>query len=173
MSLKANPFIGLKEKGYLNVKYLSYHLRYLLVRNLCHTPFLKGGVGGFLKKMIPFSKELKIVARGLRKNMTDAEGHLWKRIRRKQLRGFQFYRQKNIGQYIVDFYCPGAKIIIEIDGGQHYSEEGAQKDKSRDDYLEVLGFKVLRFSDREVFENTDGALEKIYEHLSKSLPTSL
>ena len=74
--------------------------------------------------MIPYNKDLKPFARELRKNMTDAELHLWNRVRRKQINGYQFYRQKNIGSYIVDFYCPAAKLIIELDGSQHYTEEG-------------------------------------------------
>ncbi len=97
--------------------------------------------------------------------MTDAERLLWSRIRRKQLKGYQFYRQKIIGNYIVDFYCPKTRLIIELDGGQHYSEEGRKRDKKRDAYLKNIGLKVLRFSDREVFENLNGVLEKIYEDL--------
>ena len=97
--------------------------------------------------------------------MTDAEKLIWSRIRRKQLKGYQFYRQKNIGNYIVDFYCPAAKLIVEIDGGQHYSKEGTEKDKVRDNYVSRLGFTVLRFSDRDVFKNINGVLERIYEYL--------
>jgi len=97
--------------------------------------------------------------------MTEAERFLWQRIRRKELKGCQFYRQKNIGDYIVDFYCPSAKLIVELDGGQHYNEEGSRKDRAREKYLETLGFTVLRFSDREVFKNTEGVLEEIYKRL--------
>ena len=114
---------------------------------------------------LPFSKMLKEFARELRRNMTDAERRLWIGINRKQLKGYQFYRQKNIGRYIVDFYCPAAKLIVEIDGGQHYSEDGLRKDAIRDRYLAGLGFTVIRFSDREVLENTDGALQIIYNRL--------
>jgi very-short-patch-repair endonuclease len=115
--------------------------------------------------MLPYNKRLKELSRELRKNMTDAEKLIWSRIRRKQLKGYQFYRQKNIGNYIVDFYCPAAKLIVEIDGGQHYSKEGTEKDKVRDNYVSRLGFTVLRFSDREVLKNINGVLERIYEHL--------
>ena len=115
--------------------------------------------------MLPYNKRLKELSRELRKNMTDAEKLIWSKIRRKQLKGYQFYRQKNIGNYIVDFYCPAAKLIVEIDGGQHYSKEGTEKDKVRDNYVLRLGFTVLRFSDREVFKNINGVLERIYEHL--------
>lgn len=97
--------------------------------------------------------------------MTEAESFLWQRIRRKQLKGRQFYRQKNIGDYIVDFYCPSAKLIVELDGGQHHTEEGMNRDQIRDKYLENFGFSVLRFSDREVFKNIEGVLERIFEHL--------
>jgi len=115
--------------------------------------------------MLPFNKNLKNLARALRKKLTDAERNLWAKIRVKQLKNKQFYRQKNIGNYIVDFYCPAAKMIIELDGGQHYSDEGKKRDEIRDNYLKHLGFRVLRFSDREVLKNIEGVLERIYEHL--------
>ena len=115
--------------------------------------------------MLPFNKKLKTLARQLRKNMTEAESFLWQRIRGKQLIGRQFYRQKNIGNYIVDFYCPSAKVIVELDGGHHYTQEGIRRDLVRDNYLDSLGFTVLRFSDREVFKNIEGVLERIFEHL--------
>ena len=77
----------------------------------------------------------------------------------------QFYRQRIIGNYIVDFYCPKAKLIVELDGGQHYTEEGLEKDSTRNKYLISQGFKILRFSDREVFENLEGVLQKIFMNL--------
>ena len=97
--------------------------------------------------------------------MTDAEQILWSRIRRKQLKSRQFYRQKIIGNYITDFYCPKSKLIIEIDGGQHYSEQEKKKDKIRDDYMSKIGLKVLRFSDNEIFKNLEDVIDKIYEFL--------
>lgn len=115
--------------------------------------------------MLFYNRKLKVNARALRKNMTDAEKLLWSRIRRKQLKGRQFYRQKIIGNYIVDFYYPKTRLVIELDGSQHYGEEGMKRDKKRDAYLKSVGLKVLRFSDREVFENLNGVLERIYEHL--------
>ena len=69
------------------------------------------------------------------------------------------------GNYIVDFYCPAAKLIVEVDGGQHYISADNQKDKVRDQYLDNLGFKVLRFSNRDIFKNIDGVLQKIYDYL--------
>ena len=115
--------------------------------------------------MLLYNKKLKGHARALRKNMTDAERLLWTRIRRKQLKGYQFYRQRTIGNYIVDFYCPRRRLIIEVDGGQHYGRGGMAKDKERDAYLKIAGLGIRRFSDREVFGNLNGVLERIYEDL--------
>ncbi len=105
--------------------------------------------------------------------MTDAELLLWSRIRRKQLKGCQFYRQKPIENYIVDFYCPSAKLIVEVDGSQHYNEEGMRNDRIRDESAEGgsrLCLTVLRFSSVEVFQNLDGILLAIYEHLPEKSP---
>ncbi|SPF40524.1 conserved hypothetical protein [Syntrophobacter sp. SbD1] len=114
--------------------------------------------------VLRFNRNLKPFARELRKNMTDAEQALWSKLRRKQLNGLIFYRQRNIGNYIVDFYCPAAKLIVELDGGQHYSVEGRAKDKTRDEYLVNLGLNVLRFSDLDILKNMDGVLSVLYEH---------
>ncbi len=97
--------------------------------------------------------------------MTDAEQLIWSKIRRKQLKGYQFYRQRIIGNFIVDFYCPQAKLIIEIDGGQHYTKKGLNHDTERTNYLKRIGLKVLRFSDIEVFKNLHGIVERVYENL--------
>jgi len=115
--------------------------------------------------MLQYNKSLKHFSRELRKNITDAEKLLWSKIRGKQFKGYQFYRQKTISNYIVDFYCPKAHLIIEVDGGQHYSSEGKEKDKVRDDYMASIGIKVLRFSDKDIFQNTAGVIEKIWTHL--------
>ena len=107
--------------------------------------------------------------------MTDAERLLWSRIRQNQLKGFQFYRQKIIGNYIVDFYCPnppkspfdkgGLRGIKEVDGGQHYIAEGKDKDHIRNDYMKKIGINVLRFSDRDVLKRIDAVMEKIWREL--------
>jgi very-short-patch-repair endonuclease len=86
-------------------------------------------------------------------------------LRRKQLKDCQFYRQRIIGNYIVDFYCPKVKLIIEVDGGQHYTDEGNRKDKAREDYLRKVGMKILRIPDTEVLNNLEGVVEKIFEML--------
>lgn len=115
--------------------------------------------------MLSYNKSLKQISRNLRSNMTDAETLLWSKLRGKQLKGCQFYRQKIIGNYIADFYSPKSKLVIEVDGGQHYSEEGKEKDRKRDDYMRILGITVLRFSDTEVLRDIDTVLEKIWSKL--------
>ena len=115
--------------------------------------------------MLSYDKQLKTLSQHLRNNMTDVENTLWIKLRRKQLKGYPFYRQKIIGKYIVDFYCPRAKLVIELDGAQHYSEIGQSKDRARDDVLGKMGLKVLRFSDRDVFENMGGVMERIWSFL--------
>lgn len=112
--------------------------------------------------MLPYNGRLKTFSRQLRRDMTDAENLLWSKLKRKQLKGAQFYRQKIISNHIVDFYCPKAKLVIELDGGQHYDDEGLEKDAKRDKFLNDLGLEILRFSDREVFTNINGVLEVIY-----------
>lgn len=123
--------------------------------------------------MLPYNKRLKNLARDLRKNATDAERRRWSKIRGKQLKEYQFYRQKNIGDYIVDFYCPAAKLIVEIDGGQHYSEANIVKDEARDKFLSDLGFSVLRFSNSDVLKNFEGVVTDIYNHLGNPSPADL
>ena len=114
---------------------------------------------------LPRNKKLKNTARTLRNNMTDAERKLWKHIRKKQINGLQFYRQKVIGHYIVDFYCHAAKLVIEVDGGQHYEEEGLEYDEQRDAFLEGQGLKVIRFSNLDVLQNIEGVIEKVIEEM--------
>ena len=128
-------------------------------------PFFKGGSGG-IKNMLPRNRKLKQSARELRKNLTDAERKLWSKIRRKQLDGFLFYRQKVIGNYIVDFYCHQAGLVIEVDGGQHFTDEGVEKDKSRDVYLADLGLRMIRFNNLDVLKNCENVLQVILEYLS-------
>ena len=100
--------------------------------------------------------------------MTDAEKRLWSKVRLRQLKGYQFFRQRVIGNYIVDFYCPGAKLVIEVDGSQHYLEDGAAADRKREGYLNRRGLKVLRFTDTEVLKNIEGVIENLLENMGVS-----
>lgn len=113
--------------------------------------------------MLPYNKELVPCSRNLRLNTTDAEKHLWAKLRLRQIKDCQFYRQKIIGNYIVDFFCPKAKLIIEVDGNQHSVGNVAKGDKVRDEYLIKLGLRVLRFTDTDVLKNLEGVAEKILE----------
>jgi very-short-patch-repair endonuclease len=133
------------------------------------SPFSKRGIkGNFIKStMLDYNKTFKSYSQTLRKNMTKAEIRLWSRLRGKQLNQVQFHRQKIIGNYIVDFYYPKASLVIELDGGQHYSEEGRYKDKQRDNYLKSQGMYVMRFSDRDVFENLEGIVNHIQNYINK------
>jgi len=112
--------------------------------------------------MQPYNKNLKLPSRDLRSNMTDAEQCLWQRLRRKQILGLQFYRQKPILNFIVDFYCPSPNLVIECDGSQHYTDEGLEADQIRDQALSELGLVVLRFSNWQVLTETEAVLEQIY-----------
>ena len=112
--------------------------------------------------MQPYNKNLKQPSRDLRNNMTDAEQRLWQRLRRKQILGLQFYRQKPILNFIVDFYCPSANLVIECDGGQHYTAEGLEADRARDQALAQLGLNVLRFDNRQILTETDAVVDQIY-----------
>ena len=103
----------------------------------------------------------KKVRRTLRKSATPQEVILWSRLRNNQL-GYKFRRQRSIGKYIVDFYCSPKRLIIEIDGSQHIDNV---RDLERTEYLQKLGFKVLRFWDNEVNNNLEGVLLKIIEDL--------
>jgi len=108
------------------------------------------------------------LCRRLRKNQTEAEKKLWVFLRNKQMVGVKFRRQFSIGDYIVDFYAPKYKLGIEADGGQHYEEEGKQKDEKRTRELGKLGVKVLRFSDIDILRDIEGVWEVIKGELEKS-----
>ena len=107
----------------------------------------------------------------LRANLTDAEQLLWSRLRRKQIKNIQFYRQKPLGNFIVDFYAPKAKLVIEIDGGQHFEEIHQVRDAKRDAYLQQLHLKVLRFDNLQVLQSIDVVLEVIFQEILSSLET--
>lgn len=101
-------------------------------------------------------------ARNLRKNSTDAERHLWYHLRAGRL-GFKFKRQVPIGQYIADFVCIEKRLVIELDGGQHIDNKNY--DTNRTDWLRTNGFKVLRFWNHDVFQQTSSVLEVIMSAL--------
>ena len=115
--------------------------------------------------MQPYNNKLKPLARALRSNMTNAEQCLWQRIRNKQIGGVQFYRQKSLLSFIVDFYSLRAKLVIELDGSQHFEPEHQVRDKKRDEELVRARLKVLRFDDRQVLTETEAVLKVIYDEV--------
>ena len=119
--------------------------------------------------MLDYNKKLKTNARRLRSNSTDAEILLWLRLRGKQLLNVQFYRQKPIGNYIADFYAPSGKLVIEVDGGQHYEENYLQKDQERDFFMEQQGLKTLRFTNLQVLQSIDDVIDVIFNALDSYL----
>lgn len=101
--------------------------------------------------------------------MTDRERALGSHLRNKQLLGIQFYRQKPIGEYIVDFFAPRAKLVGEVDGSQPMLGDYVEKDRTRDGYLASLSLKVLRFNSGEVLQEIDAVVEAIYRMLTDQL----
>jgi len=99
-------------------------------------------------------------ARELRKNMTDAERAMWRLLRQRQIKGLRFRRQVPIDHYIADFACLEVRLIIEVDGGQHYD---SPSDRVRDCYLQSQGFQVLRFWNNDVLSNPDGVYRILIE----------
>jgi very-short-patch-repair endonuclease len=115
--------------------------------------------------MHPYNPKLKQLSQELRKNMTDVEKLLWSKLRMKQLKGLMFSRQKPIGGYIADFYCHRAKLVIEVDGGQHFSSDTIEYDKIRDEFMRSMGLMVLRFTNTDVMDNIEGVIEVIEQNL--------
>ena len=111
------------------------------------------------------TKTKKTLRKQLRKSSTPQEIILWSKLRRGQM-DYKFKRQYSIGRYVVDFCCPKRKLIIELDGWQHKTENNDGYEKERTRYLEGLGFRVLRFWNNEINENLDGVILKIGEYLS-------
>jgi len=106
-------------------------------------------------------KYLREIRKQLRNNLTPAEAALWDLLKNKQLDGHRFRRQVSIENYIVDFYCAEIRLVIELDGAVHNHPQIAENDKSRDEHLTGLGYKVLRFENKDVFELTDWVLGEI------------
>ena len=115
--------------------------------------------------MMPYDRKLKLFSRRLRRDMTDAEQRLWSRLRRKQLHGVQFYRQKPLGGYVVDFYAPAAGLVIEVDGSQHFEAAAMVADGRRSDALRRMGLEVLRFDNRQVLLETGAVVEEIWRFI--------
>ena len=113
------------------------------------------------RKFLGYDPKLKRVAWALRKNSTLAEILLWNELKRKQMLGYDFHRQKPVGKYVLDLFCPRLMLAVEIDGASH--ENRVEEDKQRQGELEQEGIRFLRFADGDVKRNLEGVLEEIRE----------
>ena len=106
-------------------------------------------------------KSTKIKRKLLRENSTKTEKILWQSLRAKRFKGFKFFRQYGIGEYIVDFYCPELKLVIELDGKIHFDKPHEEYDKIRDEFMKNLNILVIRFKNEEVIGDIDIVFKKL------------
>ncbi|MFD2587807.1 endonuclease domain-containing protein [Croceitalea marina] len=118
-------------------------------------------------KQIHNKKELLTKRKELRKNLTPAEAFLWKCLKAKQLGGRRFQKQHSIKSYIVDFYCAAEKLVIELDGEVHQSSNVQEYDEKRTKELEALGFTVIRFENKMVFDKLPSVLKEIKDNFKR------
>ena len=128
-----------------------------------HALPLKGGGSGRGSSRFNRTPVKTAKARQLRRDMTNAEHRLWSRLRGAQLGGFSFRRQHPMGPYVADFYCAKAKLVVELDGGQHSTGSNMKRGEARDIWLAGRGIRTLRFWNHEVNENIEGVLERTQE----------
>jgi very-short-patch-repair endonuclease len=134
------------------------------------------------RKIIPYNPRLKALARQLRSNLTRTEAMLWEHLKNKQLRGYDFDRQRPIDEYIVDFFCKDLLLAIEIDGASHDHPDAYLEDLTRQQRLESLGIHLLRFTDHDVHQDPAAVARAIEDwvtahytspnHLSPTPPTA-
>lgn len=113
------------------------------------------------RKIIPYNPKIKELAKELRNNATKAEVFLWQKIKRKQFYGYDFHRQKPIDNYIVDFFCNELMLGIEIDGYSHQIVEVFEKDVVKEQKIRSLGISLLRFTDRQIYNDMENVLRAI------------
>ena len=111
--------------------------------------------------------------RYLRKNLTPEEAVLWKALKSKQIEDFKWRKQHPVGGYILDFYCPKARLCIELDGKRHYTFQGTKEDFQRTTYLNSKGIRVIRFENRLIWENFDEVINIIKKELNNSSNVNL
>ncbi|MEL7334132.1 MAG: endonuclease domain-containing protein [Cyanobacteria bacterium J06560_2] len=119
------------------------------------------------KHIVHYNPKLKARARQLRNNATKGEVILWQRLKKSQMMGYDFDRQKPIDQFIVDFYCKSLALVIEVDGSIHHSEAAQSYDQERQHCLEGLGIEFLRFSDTEVRNHPNRVCQTIAQWIIK------
>ena len=115
--------------------------------------------------IIKYNPKLKELARKLRNNSTKSEIALWQKLKRNQMYGYDFHRQKPINEFIVDFFCNKLQLAIECDGYSHQILEVWEKDKNKTKILNSLGIRVLRFSDYQIMNDMDNVLRSIEDYI--------
>jgi very-short-patch-repair endonuclease len=118
-------------------------------------------------EFLPRNKKMNPYSRNLRNTATKQENHLWYDFLRQH--PLRFNRQRIIGGYIVDFHCPKANLVIELDGSQHYEEDAIDYDNKRTEYLESLGITVIRFTNMDIDRNFDGVCQVIEQTILNQL----
>ena len=124
--------------------------------------------GQQFKRRREITPELQQAAWLLRDRMTLAEETLWEALRDKRLNGLKFRRQHPVEQFILDFYCPRFKLVVELDGSSH--DTRSEEDAARTEHLNAFGYRILRFRNEEVFENLPGVLKRIADAAHAGLP---
>ncbi|MCZ2248047.1 MAG: DUF559 domain-containing protein [Bacteroidia bacterium] len=119
------------------------------------------------RTIYPYNPKLKELARQLRNNSTFAEVLLWNELKNKQIKGYDFHRQKPILNYILDFFCLELYLAIEVDGISHDNEERMIKDSKRQNEIEALGISFLRFSDEEIKTQLEGVVKEIERYIER------
>ena len=122
-----------------------------------------------MKKQIHNLKEMEVYRKNLRNNGTSAEAFLWNYLKSSKLEGRKFRRQHSIQRYIVDFYCPSEKLIVELDGQVHFNSNAEEYDRKREKDLEALGFTIIRFENKMVFDFLPSVLKNIKDYFKKEL----
>lgn len=155
--------VGRREGSYVfSGLQFSCRRAYFPGNQLLHkVPPLKGDRGTSIRRIIPYGARLRNLARRLRSNMTPAEKLLWKRLRRKQIRGHSFHRQRPIDHYIVDFYCPDPLLAAESTAAVTAEKRKLKADLERQDRLESMGLQVIRFSDQEVMRDIENVVRGV------------
>ena len=126
------------------------------------SPPKAAGWGDLVSKSPTIKGFKRRAAKRLRDNATGAETVLWRHLKRLEMKGTHFRRQMPIGKFIVDFVCPAARLVIEVDGSQHGDDEPSRRDERRTQWLEGEGYRVLRFWNNHVTQNTDAVMQAIY-----------
>lgn len=152
-------------------------MRFFIAGSEQKVPLIKGDTGGFDKELLkgrglittgfhlPYNPGLKEAARELRKNPTPAEKKIWY----DYFATFEFpvLRQRPIDNYIVDFYCPAYRLVVELDGDSHFTQDGKTKDKRRTEMLEQYGIRIIRFLNEDVLQNLEGVVSSIEETIQE------